>query len=223
MADPELGRAGETEAGYDAVAHDYTARAANRSPDAEQFVTRFVDSLPAQSIVIDLGCGPGQDLTRFAGSGHHPIGVDRSTALLALADPAPLVRADLTQLPIAAGSADALWSHASLLHVEPAALAAALAEWERVLRPGGTVGLSTSLGGDSGWELVPAGRSRRPDMPAGTRRWFVHHDSDRILDIIRSRGWSLQEVSVRSSHRDWLQILAHTPLQSAPATGRTIP
>ncbi len=224
MADPEPSRTAETEAGYNAVAHDYTSRAANRSPGAEEFLSRFTNSLPTRSVIVDLGCGPGQDLTHFADRGHHPVGVDRSTALLALAGPAAsLVRADLTQLPIASGSADALWSYASLLHIEPAALAATLAEWDRVLRPGGTVGISTSLGGDSGWELVPAGKSRRPDMPPGTRRWFVHHDNEPLLDIIQSRGWNPQEVSMRSSHRDWTQIIAHTPLQPAPTTDRTIP
>ena len=208
MIDRDADNARETEAGYDAVASDYDDRTSSRSGDAEAFAQRFLDVLAADSVVVDLGCGSGRDLDRFAEHGHRAVGLDRSAQLLALAGPSSCIRGDLRFLPLAPGSVGGIWSHASLLHVKAEALTSTLVEWERVLRPGGVVGLSTSLGGDSGWELAPASRSRVPKMEGGARRWFVHHDRDHLLEALRSRSWELLDVSIRSSHRDWLQVMA---------------
>lgn len=199
-----------TEAAYDAVAQDYAERASGRSPEASRFAGRFEQRLEPGSRVVDLGCGPGEDLLRLADCGHRPIGLDRSAELLALAHHSPRVRADLKQLPFADGSADGIWAHASLLHVDSAALEGALVEWDRIVRPGGLVGFSTSLGGDSGWELVPAEPSRVPVMNDGLKRWFVHHDKDVVLRAIGRRGWEIIEATERPSHRIWLQVIART-------------
>jgi len=120
------------------------------------------------------------------------------------------VRGDLRTLPFRDGSVDAVWAYASLLHVAASEVLATLLEWAQVLRPGGIIGFTTSLGGDSGWELAPAAAARMPQMPTGEQRWFVHHTEPGLADALEMAGFELIETSVRSSHRDWLQVIART-------------
>lgn len=125
------------------------------------------------ALVADVGCGPGADLSRLQIAGLRAVGLDRSTGLLRLAGLLPRTRADLRALPFRTGSFDRIWSHASLLHVDASELLLTFFEWDSALAPGGVVGLSTSLGGDSGWELVPAGPDCVSALGAGHQRWFV--------------------------------------------------
>ncbi len=204
-------RATETEAGYDAAAADYVDRTSTRSREAKAFLSRFVDLLSPNSLVLDVGSGSGTDARRFSEAGHHGFALDRSTKLLALSAGDLRLRADFCALPLVDSCADALWSHASLLHVESDALGATFDEWQRVVRPGGLVAFVTSLGGDSGWELAPASQRRVPEMVSGARRWFVHHESAELQKAMLQRGWVLMESSVRRSHRDWILAMARTP------------
>jgi len=58
---------------------------------------------------------------------------------------------------------------------------------------------------------VPAGPGRVPEIAPGDQRWFVHHTKAAILGEIEQVGWNLSSVAVRSSHRDWLQVIARRP------------
>lgn len=133
-------------------------------------------------------------------------------SMLGLAgDGLAVVRADLRELPLADGAVDALWSAAALLHVERSGLDETLAEWARVVAPGGLLGITTSIGDDEGWELVPAAAVRRPDVPEGMERWFVHYEEATLLSSVAARGWLIVESSHRASHRTWLQLIAQMP------------
>lgn len=210
MATPAVNKAARTEAGYDSIAAEYAVKASIRSPEAQAFASRYIELLPDSSLVLDLGCGPGEDLNYFASAGHWPIGLDRSSMALSLAQGFPRIRGDLRSLPFPDASVHAVWAYASLLHVDASEVEATLSEWTRVLRPKGIIGFSTSLGGDSGWELAPAAAARMPTMPSGEQRWFVHHTERRLSDALQLGDFELIETSVRSSHRDWLQVIART-------------
>ena len=164
-------------------------------------------------MVGDLGCGPGHDLRRLLAAGHRAVGLDRSPGLLVLCPPeSGLVLGDLQSVPIADGSLDAIWSSAALLHINRDQLAATFCEWDRVLAPGATVAFATSLGGDEGWEVVPAGQTRVPERADGHQRWFVHHTEPGLLEAVATVGWEVISSAVRSSTRDWLQVVAKTNL-----------
>ena len=60
-----------------------------------------------------------------------------------------------------------------------------------MLVPGGVIGIVTSLGGESGWELVPAGPARVPTLEASRQRWFVHHHQDQVEADPVDAGWTL--------------------------------
>jgi SAM-dependent methyltransferase len=93
--------------------------------------------------VLEVGCGLGLDLVRFARGGARVTGVDVSPVALDLAAgccraagmTATLLEADGARLPLAAASFDLVYCHGVLSFVrDPARV---VAEAYRVLRPGG--------------------------------------------------------------------------------------
>lgn len=94
--------------------------------------------VPADATVLDVGCGIGHSFTELAP--RPTIGVDLDAGALAGQDRETHV-ADMRALPFADGSFDALVAIQSIEHVPDADRA--LAEFARVLRPGGTAVLVT--------------------------------------------------------------------------------
>jgi SAM-dependent methyltransferase len=122
--------------------------------------------------VADLGCGYGRHLQALAGQGHpHPIGIDRSALLLAEARAqipgARLVRADLTALPLRAGSLSAAFCfYSSMFLGSEAEALQALRETARALRRRGALVLTT----DNPLRLARSPHSRFEDDVPGLGR-----------------------------------------------------
>lgn len=95
--------------------------------------------------VLEVGCGIGTDGARFLRAGARYSGVDQSEAALALArrrfeleglEAERLERAPATRLPFPDARFDCVYSHGVIHHIPDTR--AVVAEFERVLRPGGT-------------------------------------------------------------------------------------
>lgn len=149
-------------AGYDRIGEGYHAWS-HESPVRLGLVQEVLDRLPPGSTVLDLGCGPGDPVTRLLSEQHVVLGVDLSMGQLRLArrlaPDASLVQADLTDVAFAPGSVDAVVSFYALGHLpsrEHAPLLARIASW---LRPGGLLLTSAPLqpgdGVEDGWLGVP--------------------------------------------------------------------
>lgn len=91
--------------------------------------------------VADVGCGPGHVTAHLDGLGLAAFGVDASPAMIELARQAyPGLRFDvgaMTALDLADGTLDGVLSRWSVIHTPPRELPAVLAEFHRVLAPGG--------------------------------------------------------------------------------------
>ena len=96
--------------------------------------------LPAAGVVADLACGTGDLCRELARSGYRAIGVDFSHGMLANArTSAPLVEADILQLPLGDASIDGATCGFALRNV--VSLDGLFAELARVVRPGGRIAL----------------------------------------------------------------------------------
>jgi demethylmenaquinone methyltransferase/2-methoxy-6-polyprenyl-1,4-benzoquinol methylase len=96
--------------------------------------------LPGRSLVLDLACGTGDLCRELAAAGYRPVGVDFSHGMLTAArTEAPLVEADILQLPVRDGTADGVTCGFALRNV--VSLEAFFLEAARVVRPGGRVAL----------------------------------------------------------------------------------
>jgi len=93
--------------------------------------------------VLDVGCGAGVEVVRFARAGAHIAGVDAAPSAIALCRQnvaqqrltAPLAVADGEALPFAAASFDFVYAHGVIQYA--ADDDAVVKECHRVLRPGG--------------------------------------------------------------------------------------
>jgi ubiquinone/menaquinone biosynthesis C-methylase UbiE len=119
---------------------------ANQLIELEQpIVWQILDLLPPGD-AVDVACGTGRHTAHLASLGHTVIGIDSSAEMLDRAHSkvpgATFHQADLHDLPLDDGSADLLVCALALTHVPD--LGRALAEFTRVLRPGGHLVLSDS-------------------------------------------------------------------------------
>jgi SAM-dependent methyltransferase len=145
--DKALGQTGsmawnELASSYDRVADTYEALFVDELPgkprDRDMLVA-FADAV--EDPIAEIGCGPGQVGGFVRQRGRTVIGVDLSQRMAALARNRldnSLV-ADLRLLPFRCGRLGGLLAFYSLIHVPRSDLVAALAEFRRVLRPGGRV------------------------------------------------------------------------------------
>jgi SAM-dependent methyltransferase len=136
-------------------------------------------------LVLDLGCGGGDDVPALASMGLRSVGLDISAGLLVLtrrhkALVGRAVLGDLRSLPFAEGTFDAVWADGSVHHVTKAEARGVASEVVRVLKPGGVFGLSVALGMHDGFV---SGR----DGVKG-RRWYSYFEPDELRAILRRAG-----------------------------------
>ena len=97
----------------------------------------FVEFAPG-SRVVDVGCGDGDQLEDLRRAGLDPVGIDPSQPLVdeAVARGLPVLRGAAERLPIQSHSADGVICKVVVPYTDERR---AIAEWARVLRPGGRV------------------------------------------------------------------------------------
>ncbi|MFJ9776719.1 class I SAM-dependent methyltransferase [Kitasatospora sp. NPDC101157] len=131
---------------YNAVAElyaDFVKDSLAQLPLDRSFVTAFADLVRAAgpAPVADLGCGPGYLTAALREAGLDAFGIDLSPALIAIARRTyPGVRFEvgpMAALQTADGTLGGVVSWYSLIHTPPEQVPAHLAEFRRVLAPGG--------------------------------------------------------------------------------------
>jgi ubiquinone/menaquinone biosynthesis C-methylase UbiE len=133
-----------TAAAYEQQAVGYDAEAGGGLFAADEPVVTECLSDRAPGVALDAACGTGRFAEFLARRGHRVIGVDSSPHMLAHArrrvPDGEFHVAELDQLPLADDSVDVIVCALALVHVPR--LQPALAEFARVLRPGGDLVIS---------------------------------------------------------------------------------
>ena len=134
----------KTRAYYDEFADQYEARRDGHDPGGyhdllDDLEVEFVDRFGRGRDVLEVGCGTGLLLRRFATFARSAKGVDLSPGMLekARARGLDVAEASATSLPFPDASFDVACSFKVLAHVRD--IHRALAEMTRVVRPGGHV------------------------------------------------------------------------------------
>lgn len=140
--------------GYRAWAGTYD-QPGNGLIDLEQPVVRdILDGLP-RGTALDAACGTGRHAEYLASLGHEVIGVDASAEMLAVARAkvpgGDFRQGDLHHLPVPGRCTDVVVCALALTHIS--GLSPVVAEFARVLRPGGHLVISDSR---SDWPVVQA-------------------------------------------------------------------
>ena len=165
MADPpkrpalspeELDAVGaRTLAHYDARANQFWE--GTRDHDVEQNIQALLTAIGGAPPyrILDLGCGPGRDLMRFATLGHTPVGLDGSAAFVSMArDHAgcEVLHQDFGALNLPQASFDGIFANASLFHVPRQQIDQVLQSLCAALKPEGVLFSSNPRGqGEEGF------------------------------------------------------------------------
>ena len=121
---------------YEAEAPVYAAKGPG---GASRHLAAFLDRLPPGARILELGCGGGRDAEAMLARGFDVDPTDGAEAMTRkaaerIARPVRVLRFDSLD---AVAAYDAVWAHASLLHVPRPALPGVHAAIHRALKPGG--------------------------------------------------------------------------------------
>jgi SAM-dependent methyltransferase len=113
-----------------------------------------IEGEPPYSI-LDLGCGPGRDLSHFRSQGHDAVGLDGSREFVAMArahSGCEVLHQDLLAMRLPDGRFDGIFANASLFHVPSRELPRVLLELHETLKPRGVLFSSNPRGSnEEGW------------------------------------------------------------------------
>lgn len=174
---------------YDKIGSQYASHSIS-SPQPEH--QKFSQYLDRQSRVLDVGCGPAHHAALLSKLGFQVLGIDLSKGLLKQAHRFhPEVKTrfmDMRRLEFPNQSFDAIWAHASLLHLEKKDVPPTLHEFYRVLKPGGICHVMVKQG--SGSEFVTEDRS------AGKARFFSYFQQEELENYFENAGFNILESYV---------------------------
>ena len=188
-----------TRAFYDAIALEYADRfrtELDAKPLDRAMLAAFAERVRAAGAgpVVDLGCGPGRVTAHLCSLGLAVSGIDLSSVMVALARQAhPGLKFDvgsMDALDLADGSLAGIVAWYSIIHTSPERLPSLLAEFRRLLAPGGHVLLAFQVGdGSLRVSRQASGRAVSLDF----RRW----SPDGVADLLTRAGLAVEARLVR--------------------------
>lgn len=186
---------------YEDNATRYAQLVSGFSMDPE--LRRFRSYLQPGARVLDVGCGGGRDLVVLKELGLHPIGLDFSPKLAALAaerSGSETIVGDMRDPPFADATFDGIWAAAAILHLDRNELMPTLRQFRRLLAPGGVLFASMKMG---------RGSERTADG-----RLFTYVVPEAWTDLLTASGFVAPEVRTEVSEHSnqhstvWIQSFA---------------
>jgi ubiquinone/menaquinone biosynthesis C-methylase UbiE len=183
-------------------AQDCTTMGENLLEIAEKFVNLLESSFGPKALMLDVGCGPGQDMAWFESHKTNVTGVDYTQAMLEIARTrvhGSLVRADMRQMPFEASRIEGIWCNSSLLHLPKTDSPAALLEFKRVLKPAGILFLAVQEGSGENLETRA--------WYGEHQRFFARYSLSEMTAMLEAAGFEILEFEINP---DWIRFLARS-------------
>jgi ubiquinone/menaquinone biosynthesis C-methylase UbiE len=169
--------------GYNAIANRYLAGRTRESADV-RLLNEFIERLPANGVVLDAGCGAGVPISQMLSERFSLTGVDFSEAQIKLAKRnvprGTFLCEDMTKLEFPDHTFDGITSYYAIIHIPREEHQALLANFHRMLKPGGLALLC--LGAE---HLVD---DIEEDF-FGARMYWSHFDMKTYLALLKELGF----------------------------------
>ncbi|HEU4745414.1 MAG TPA: class I SAM-dependent methyltransferase [Anaerolineales bacterium] len=165
--------------GYNAIANRYLAERSRDSADV-RLLDEFVEQLPANAEVLDAGCGAGVPIGQMLSKHFHVTGVDFSKTQIELAKrnvpKGTFLCEDMTKLDFPDNTFDGITSYYAIIHVPRQEHQSLLANFHRMLKPGGLALLC--LGAEHLIDDVD-------EDFFGARMYWSHYDRGTYLELLK--------------------------------------
>ena len=173
-------------AGYDAMADTWEAWASRITDDPRHaWLESLLEVLPADAVVVELGCGNGTRETAELARRARVTGVDLSAEQLRRAHEripeATFVQGDLATIEFDAGSLDAVVAFYVFNHVPRELLPAVFGRIHRWLKPGGHFLAALGAGDIEGWH----------GEWLGVAMYFSSYPPEANCELLRHEGFGL--------------------------------
>jgi ubiquinone/menaquinone biosynthesis C-methylase UbiE len=181
----------ETIKAYDAIAPEYCP--GTRQEKFLEWEKSYIEKMLAliqdtHPLILDVGCGDGRHCKIIDELGAKSVGIDLSDAMLAQAwkyhPEGDIRKMDFRELEFPDAHFHGIWSSGSVYHVPKSEVGQVIAEYARVLRPGGIVAINFKLGSGEGMEQEP--KSHR-----GAARYFAYYATEKMEGLFRRAGFEL--------------------------------
>lgn len=177
---------------YNKIAGAYTRRYGN-SQFLLKNVDRFAEKLPNGGSVLDVGCGSGRASKLLYEKGFSVVGIDFSEKMLSLArkrvQGASFALMDVRSPSFPDEHFDGVWANFAIIHIPQSETVPTLREWNRVLKPGGVLFITTSAG--EHWEGIQDEWLRN-----GYKMFFHRMSEDALRNYLEKSSFRVEEVGI---------------------------
>lgn len=193
----------QTRDSYEHIAAEYAKRnSGGMSPFLEGMAQKLSNHLGPGSNLLDIGCGPGYEMSWFEQYGINTVGIDFTTAMIDIARSQAkgyLLQMDQRALAFHNASFDGAWWCASLLHISKREAPSAISGVRCVLRNGAMMMVSVQQG---------EGEKCMESSLGGPPRFFAWYQPEEIRTILQQNGFEVRDtVSTRENDHDWIALL----------------
>ncbi len=192
---------------FNEIADDYAKRdseVVDETFQVKKALDTFIQRLPADARVLDIGSGGGRDSRYLAEHTFKVTGIDASERMIKNASTAaPQIdykQMDFEALDFPKESFDGIWANASLHHIPKDRIEPVLRKIHELLKEHGTFFMKVKHGSSEGIrENKKFGRM--------LKRYFAFYSPEELTEIFTAIGFKIKSTEVDDS-KEWLDIFA---------------